>query len=614
MHTVVDITVHDQALENAQAALLAARMQAGQWEGRLSSSALSTATAIVSLKLFVKAAGPAATNAELTDTCHRLVRDGCNWLLANQNPDGGWGDTTRSFSNLSTTMLCWSALGLCDPEAVEQIQRAGQWIAKAAGSLEPRVLAAALARRYGRDRSFSVPILTMCALCGRLGARAAAWKLVPQLPFELAAVPRSWFRWLRLPVVSYALPALIAIGLVRHRRRPTWNPIARIVRAAVGGKTLRVLEIIQPRGGGFLEATPLTSFVTMSLIGAGLHEHPVVVRGIDFLVRSVRDDGSWPIDTNLATWVTTLSVNALATGSAPPHLTDDDRRRIRDWLLGQQYRQTHPYTGAAPGGWAWTDLPGGVPDADDTAGALLALGKLGPADSNVLSAVEAGVRWLLDLQNRDGGMPTFCRGWGALPFDRSGADLTAHAIAAWSAWQPQLDVRLHARVDRAIRRGLDYLAANQCPDGAWAPLWFGNQRAADDENLTYGTSRVLAALAALDDAVHSQLASMKHSASDWLLASQAADGSWGGDQDGGGSVEETALAIVALSADAQSKSPSDTRHSTAIRRAAASLIAQTDHGRRFHAAPIGLYFAKLWYFEDLYPLIWSVAALRAAAS
>ena len=36
--------------------------------------------------------------------------------------------------------------------------------------------------------------------------------------------------------------------------------------------------------------------------------------------------------------------------------------------------------------------------------------------------------WLIHLQNRDGGWPTFCRGWGALPFDRSGCDLTAHVL------------------------------------------------------------------------------------------------------------------------------------------------------------------------------------------
>jgi hypothetical protein len=54
-------------------------------------------------------------------------------------------------------------------------------------------------------------------------------------------------------------------------------------------------------------------------------------------------------------------------------------------------------------------MPGGVPDADDTAGALLALYRLeNPAAnprSEVRVAAELGCRWLLDLQNRDGGIP-----------------------------------------------------------------------------------------------------------------------------------------------------------------------------------------------------------------
>ena len=58
----------------------------------------------------------------------------------------------------------------------------------------------AIADRYGKDRTFSVPILTMLSLAGRLGADP--WRLVPQLPFELAACPHRWFQWLRLPVGS----------------------------------------------------------------------------------------------------------------------------------------------------------------------------------------------------------------------------------------------------------------------------------------------------------------------------------------------------------------------------------------------------------------------------
>jgi len=40
--------------------------------------------------------------------------------------------------------------------------------------------------------------------------------------------------------------------------------------------------------------------------------------------------------------------------------------------------------------------------------ALLALWNL--AGEEHLDSSRAGVQWLLDLQNKDGGIPTFCRG------------------------------------------------------------------------------------------------------------------------------------------------------------------------------------------------------------
>ena len=196
--------------------------------------------------------------------------------------------------------------------------------------------------------------------------------------------------------------------------------------------------------------------------------------GVAFLAASVRDDGSWPIDTNLATWATTLSIEALAAGGPLASWLDDaERATLLEWILGQQYRVEHPYTHAAPGGWAWTDLAGGVPDADDTAGALLALAQLpgpaggSPSDARVRDAAEAGVRWLLDLQNRDGGMPTFCRGWTGLPFDRSGPELTAHAVRAWCAWRPHLaSPAAAAHRARARRRPA---ATSPAPSTATAP-------------------------------------------------------------------------------------------------------------------------------------------------
>jgi squalene-hopene/tetraprenyl-beta-curcumene cyclase len=443
-----------------------------------------------------------------------------------------------------------------------------------------------------------VPILMMCALGGRLGKDP--WPRIPRLPFEVAVLPHQLFGVLRLPVVSYALPALIAIGQLLHARHPRGNWLVHAIREASRRRALEKLITLQPENGGFLEATPLTSFVTMSLAALGLGQHVVARRGVDFLRHSVLKDGSWPIDTNLATWVTTLSIKALA--HQPEALSKSAREQLRSWLLRQQYRVEHPYTHAAPGGWAWTDLPGGVPDADDTAGALLALVALGSMDAETRTAGELAVGWLLGLQNFDGGIPTFCRGWGALPFDRSAPDLTAHALRAWHAWAQHISTALQSKVARAMQRARKFLVKSQRADGSWLPLWFGNQDAPDDENPTYGTAQVVLALRA---------AAAPASCSDpaleagirWLIAAQNSDGGWSGVRGAPSSVEETALAVEALAGLAEADE--------AVAAGTQWLVERVASGAFREPAPIGFYFAKLWYFERLYPLIFTVSALGA---
>ena len=207
--------------------LLAARTSSGHWEGRLSSSALSTATAITALALL---------DRQTPDPAHHtndLQQAGLKWLNDHVNEDGGWGDTSMSFSNISTTALVWAAFGAVKGarESYPDLMRHTEtWLKTHAASLSRADLSEAITQRYGKDKTFSVPILTMCALSGRFGEGETAWKTVAQLPFELAAFPPSWYAALKLPVVSYALPALIAIGQVRHYRRPTLNPITRLIR------------------------------------------------------------------------------------------------------------------------------------------------------------------------------------------------------------------------------------------------------------------------------------------------------------------------------------------------------------------------------------------------
>ena len=591
-----------EALEaRLRPALLASVDERGAFVGELSSSALSTATAAMACELASRAR---KERGEEHAPLQGLAREGRAWLVRHQNADGGYGDTVESPSNISTSTLAWVSLGLVPEEAPEALERLETWMASELGELDPKTLARCIRERYGDDQTFSVPILTTCALGGRLGEGAEAWRDVPALPFELAALPHAFFEWLRLPMVSYALPALIAIGQVRHHFRPGWNPVARMVRAAAREATLRKLERIQPTSGGFLEAAPLTSFVTMSLVAMGLDTHPVAVAGLRFLSEGVREDGAWPIDTNLDTWLTSLSIHALGGG------LETKQESVRRFLVEQQYREVHPYTEAAPGGWAWTDLTGGVPDADDTSGALLALRRLAGAtpDSDSRQRAAEGCTWLLGLQNRDGGIPTFCRGWGRLPFDRSSPDISAHAARALAAWLPELDDALAARVAKALARIRRYLVKAQREDGAWVPLWFGNQHEAEQENPLYGSSRVL--LAFEQGADDPAFATACRRALAWLLDAQHDDGSFGGAAGLPASVEESALGLEALAAVQASRPDAALRER--LLRGAAWLDAAFPVGSEARVAPspIGLYFAKLWYSERLYPLIFGLAAVR----
>lgn len=609
--------------ERARTRLLEQFTETGSCKGELSSSALSTATAAMAFALSQRAAESRNKNGEAHG---QLTADGHRWLCNNQNQDGGWGDTTDSPSNISTTTLCWASLSLAEdqPTARSSLDRAEAWLKKACGDLSPELLSQTIKGRYGKDQTFSAPILMTCALADKLGDEG--WRFVPSLPFELAACPHQIFPLLQLRMVSYALPALIALGQVRHFHLPSKSPISRVARRVTRRRTLRILQAIQPTSGGYLEAAPLTSFVAMAMISMEQDEHAVTQNCLRFLAATVRPDGCWPIDTNLDTWTTTLAVNALA-----PDLEQVPQEKTRRWLLAQQYLTEHPYTHAAPGGWAWTDLPGGVPDADDTAGAILALRSLADADPHaervsIMDSAAHGIRWLLGIQNMDGGMPTFCRGWGKLPFDRSSPDLSAHAIRAFDAWRGQVPGDLLAKVLKGRDRLAAYLLETQGHDGSWVPLWFGNQHEEREENPLYGTSRVLLAVAEvrLDGEQDSAWYFGGKMALRWLLNAQRSDGGFGAGPGVRASIEETGLGLEALAAwylaveekrlpvpeDRTGKDRDQLR--AAIEGAAGWLVAQTEEGRDFPAAPVGLYFAKLWYSERLYPLVFAVAGMGKA--
>jgi squalene-hopene/tetraprenyl-beta-curcumene cyclase len=208
---------------------------------------------------------------------------------------------------------------------------------------------------------------------------------------------------------------------------------------------------------------------------------------------------------------------------------------------------------AEPGAWCFEYHNDFYPDSDDTAMVLMALEEQlidgrEPSDrlppelrlvavetidqakaapdgvdltGRTAAAIDRGAKWLLALQNDDGGWGAFDRNNNRrslcyVPFadhnamiDPSTPDLSGRVLECLGA----LGYRVgHPAVDRAV----EYLRRTQEPDGSWFGRW--------GVNYVYGTWQALTGLVAA--AVPRDDAAVVAGAN-WLLACQQPCGAWG---------------------------------------------------------------------------------------
>jgi squalene-hopene/tetraprenyl-beta-curcumene cyclase len=273
---------------------VSSRPSDGFWTRDLVSSPAATAAAVSALVVAeqhfddVPQIGPPLNDSWTPGALFRgeftqLVVQNLRWLAERQNADGGWADADGGRSNLAATLLVEAAFQLTGvpAKAAGLIERAANYV-KGAGGL------ASLRSQYNDDPALTASVLATAAL-----ADLAPWRRVPGWTWRqmVGLIQRGGDD---APSANVPTAPLLAAGLAKSRHAPPWSPLRRLAQRAVQKPALAALEGLQGVSGGFAESVPQTSFVVLSLAGAGLHEHPVVRRGVQFLLSTVHPDGGWP--------------------------------------------------------------------------------------------------------------------------------------------------------------------------------------------------------------------------------------------------------------------------------------------------------------------------------
>jgi squalene-hopene/tetraprenyl-beta-curcumene cyclase len=506
------------------------------------------------------------------------------YLRRAQGVHGGWPLFHDGAFDLSASVKAYFALKMIGDRAdASHMRRAREAILAHGGAAGTNVFTRFLLALYGQ----------------------LPWRAVPVMPVELLLMP-DWFP-VHLTKMSYWARTVLAPLLVLQALKPraknprgigiselfvsppemvrhwpkgphqTW-PWAPIFGAI--DKLLHLSEPHFPRGFRRRAIEAAGAFVGERLNGEnglgaiypamanavlmydalgypGNHPSVVTARAAIERLLVIKDDEAYCQPCFSPVWDTALACQALlevGTEQAERHAVHGlawlGARQVLDVMGDWAARRPH----VRPGGWAFQYANPHYPDLDDTAVVIMAMNqadaRLGSAGFS--SSVDRGREWITGLQSRNGG-------WGAfdvdntyhylnhIPFADHGAlldpptaDVTARCVSALA----QLGET--PATSAALRRGLEYLLAEQEDDGSWYGRW--------GINYIYGTWSTLCALKAAG--VGSQAGPVRRAVA-WLLAIQNEDGGWGEDgssydldrrayQPAPSTASQTAWALLAL--------------------------------------------------------------------
>ncbi len=405
------------------------------------------------------------------------------------------------------------------------------------------------------------------------------WRAVPVMPIEIMNAP-SWFPF-HIYRISYwardtLVPLLVLMALKPRGVNPRGIDIPELfvtppdrVRIwpkgtnQVGGwgiifgaldKVLQAAEPYFPKGKRQSAIDKAVAFVRARLNGEdGLGAiYPAMANTVMmFRVLGVPDDhpdavlARAAVDKLLAikgeeafcqpalspVWDTALSAHALIEAGGD-HAAAADRGLA--WLKPLQvldvkgdWAEQRP--DVRPGGWAFQYRNDYYPDLDDTAVVVMAMdrARAQSGEAGFDESIARAREWVVGLQSKNGG-------WAAFDADNTSTYLNYIPFADHGALLDPPTSDVTARVvsmlaqlgetpadSPAMKRGIDFLLAEQHPEGGWYGRW--------GFNYVYGTWSVLCALNAAGLAAD---AAPVRRAVAWLVSIQNADGGWGEDDKG----------------------------------------------------------------------------------
>lgn len=341
--------------------------------------------------------------------------------------------------------------------------------------------------------------------------------------------------------------------------------------------------------------------------------HPVLLKARrDFEGLFVEDPQDFRIQPCLSpVWDTSINVVALAeSGLDPLHPA---LQAARTWLEAREIRRFGDWHAKNPhpeaSGWAFEFRNEFYPDTDDTMMVLMALRFLPPADQEKF---RRALGWLLSFQCRDGGWGAFdkeiTQRWlEEVPFadhnailDPTCSDLTGRMLELLGA------IGYPAR-SPVVERALAFLRRTQDEDGSWYGRW--------GVNYVYGTWQVLRGLRAIGADMRQDWIVR---AREWLESCQNEDGGWGETcasyehpqtkGRGPSTASQTAWALMGLIAATPS---ADGLECKALRRGVDYLLrTQAADGSWPELETTGTGFPRVFYLRyDMYRNNWPLLAL-----